>query len=202
MCLILPSGGASMLAESACRPPMTMCPCGSTKPGSIARPLRSISCVFGPFSFMTCAFVPTATILPPASATASARIAWSFIVRIGPPVQIRSAIVCAPDAVRPKQAAANTMSLQLQITVASDSHMPCGVVMMQRVTPKNNRGARLASPSVNVSPRVVASQVRGQRSDELAPAGTRHPAGDRFRLRQLRPWALGPVSEPNASRPR
>ena len=48
--------------------------------------------VSGPFSFMTSLRLPTAMILPSASATASARMALSFIVRIGPPDQMRSAV--------------------------------------------------------------------------------------------------------------
>lgn len=51
----------------------------STNPGSSVRPLRSISSVFGPLSFKTTALDPTATIFPPRSATALARIALSSL---------------------------------------------------------------------------------------------------------------------------
>ena len=42
--------------------------------------------VSGPLSAETSARLPTATIFPPVTATASARGWASFIVRIGPPV--------------------------------------------------------------------------------------------------------------------
>jgi hypothetical protein len=84
---------------------------------------------------MTWAVVPTATIRPPASATASARIAWSFIVRIGPPDQIRSAVVYATDAVQLKQAAAKTMNLDARMSVVPPSRMLRRPVIIQRVTP-------------------------------------------------------------------
>lgn len=88
----VPSGGASTLAESACSPPTTTCPWASTKPGTSVLPSRSTSRVSGPLSFMTSLRRPTAMILPFATATASARIALSFIVRMGPPDQMVSAV--------------------------------------------------------------------------------------------------------------
>lgn len=63
----------------------------STKPGTSVRPARSVTAVSGPASFITSARPPTATILPPAIATASA-VGWAALtVTIGPPRMIRSA---------------------------------------------------------------------------------------------------------------
>ena len=67
-------------------------PWASTKPGTRVWPARSTSCVPGPLSFITSLRLPTAMILPLATATASARMALSFMVRMAPPDQMLSAV--------------------------------------------------------------------------------------------------------------
>ena len=59
-----PSGGGSMLADTACMPPPITCPWESTKPGSRARPPRSTMRVAAPLCFITSSAVPTARMRP------------------------------------------------------------------------------------------------------------------------------------------